>query len=101
MNNSIVDNMILERLKEDSAPITAAQFAQYRKQVDAVFNLLQQQIISLDVTCGLLMESAQIEPEGFKAEIARRVKAVAEGMAARQQAKKEGGPWQKTSGVIM
>ena len=80
-----VEHIIRAQIAEETAPITASQFAQYRKQVDAVFNFLQQQIISLDVTCGLLMESQQLEPETFKAEVARRVKAVADGMLQQQK----------------
>lgn len=87
---SIVDEMIKQQLNAENAPVTTGDFNTYRKQVDFVFNLLQQQIISLDVTCGLLMESAQLEPEPFKAEVARRVKAVADDMAAKQREGKLG-----------
>jgi hypothetical protein len=76
-----LDSIIYSHLSEEKAPITTAQFNQYRKQVDFVFNLLQQQIISLDVTCGLLLENQQIDADVFKAEVKRRVQAVAEGMA--------------------
>jgi hypothetical protein len=75
----------------DSKPVTAFEFRKYTQQSEFFFNLLQQQIISLDVTCGLLMERfgsdwtpAQVTE--FKAEVGRRVKAIADDMVAKQKA---------------
>jgi hypothetical protein len=84
---SNIETIIRAQIAEENAPVTAAQFAAFHKQTEFIFNLLQQQLISLDVTCGLLMERIIPEDgrEAFKAEVKRRVLAVAEGMASQQQ----------------
>lgn len=87
---SIVDQMIQQTLTSENAPVTSGQFTHYRAQVDFVLNLLQQQIISLDVTCGLLMERfgsdwTQEQRDDFKSEVGRRVKAIADDMVKKQK----------------
>ena len=85
--NLDVENRIIAQIEAERSPVTALQFAQYQKNVDFVINLLQQQIISLDVTCSLMMEQSNLTDEqrtAFKDEVGKRVKAIADDMVRKQ-----------------
>jgi len=91
LQTGLIDSMIHAQLAAENAPVTAAQFAEYRRMVDFAFGHLQQQVISMDVTCGLLVERLGVNPDGtpwtqeqrkeFGEEVRRRVVEIAEGMA--------------------
>ena len=82
-----VDALINTTIQAEHVHITAAQFNQYKKQVDFLVNMLGQQIVSMDVALSLMMERVvpEEEREGFKAEIGRRVKAIADDLVKKQK----------------
>jgi 4-alpha-glucanotransferase len=82
-----LDAMLAANAAAEQAPVTTLHFNEFRKQVDYVFNIQQQQLISFDVALGLLMEHVIPEDKrkAFKDEVARRVKALAEDMVKKQK----------------
>ena len=94
ISTGAVDSMIHMRLAEEHRPVTAREFADYQRMVDFAFGSLQQQIWSMDITCGLVLESLRNEDgslltpeqrEAFKKEVQTRVMALAAQMSAKAQ----------------
>lgn len=82
-----LEAMLHANAAAEQAPVTTATFNEYRKQVDYVFNIQQQQLISYDVALGLLMEHVipADKRQAFKDEVALRVKLLAEDMVRKQK----------------
>jgi hypothetical protein len=86
---ALANRLIHGAIQEDARPVTVAEIKNFAQAQATLIGGLQQQIVNLDVTIGILFEKLGYDKdkiEEVKIELARRVEAITKQMVEAQKA---------------